>query len=76
LTPVFYPKAFVPPALRWLVDLNPLYHLIAPFQFLIHGQDLRQFGISLMVAAGNAAALWCLAAWIWIRRRNTVLFYV
>jgi len=76
LTPIFYPKAFVPEGLRWLVDINPLYHLIAPFQALIHGGNGAQFAYSLAAAAGTSALLWLLASLVWWRRRNMVFFYV
>lgn len=76
LTPIFYPRNFVPSALQWLVDINPLYRLIAPFQILIHGQSTVLFSYSLAMAALTAALLWGLAIWLWFRRRNMVLFYV
>ncbi len=76
LTPIFYPRAFVPEGLQWLTAVNPIYRLIAPFQILIHDFSWNAFLPALTWAFVTAAALWFAAAWVWVRKRNQVYFYV
>jgi ABC-type polysaccharide/polyol phosphate export permease len=35
LTPIFYPPSFIPENYRWIVDINPLYIIIAPIRLCL-----------------------------------------
>jgi ABC-type polysaccharide/polyol phosphate export permease len=76
LTPIFYPRSFVPAGLQWLTAINPIYRLISPFQVLIHDYSRPAFSAAIGGAALTAALLWALALAVWWRRRNLVYFYV
>lgn len=76
LTPIFYPVSFVPPEFRVLIQINPLYRLIVPFQILMTDYDPNAFGISLFFASGIACGFLGLAALTWEKRRNDVYFNV
>ena len=56
LTPIIYPKEILPTAVRpWLVEANPLNHLVALFRVpLCEGRFPD--GVSCLVAGGTAAA--------------------
>lgn len=76
LTPIFYPRDFVPHGLRWLIAINPLYYMIEPFQILIHSYEPAAFAAATGTAALTAMLLWAAALWVWSSRRNLVYFYV
>jgi lipopolysaccharide transport system permease protein len=76
LTPVFYPREMVPEGLRWLIELNPFYRLISPFQILIHNFDPSAFIWALAWSFMTAVALMALAAFSWERRKHLVYHYV
>jgi ABC-type polysaccharide/polyol phosphate export permease len=76
LTPIFYPVSLVPPEYRILIQINPIYRLIVPFQILMTEYDSNAFGISLFYASGIACGFLGLAALTWEKRRNDVYFNV
>jgi ABC-type polysaccharide/polyol phosphate export permease len=76
LTPVFYPREMVPEAFRWLIEINPFFRLISPFQILIHDFDLSAFIGALVWSSLTAGALMMLAAFTWRRRKHLVYHYV
>lgn len=76
LTPIFYPREMVPEAFRWLIEINPFFRLISPFQILIHNFDLLAFVQSLAWSALTAGVLMALAMFNWERRKHLVYHYV
>jgi lipopolysaccharide transport system permease protein len=76
LTPIFYRRDFVPDGLQWLISLNPFYHLIAPFQVLVHDFQWPLFYESMLYSLLTSFVLLTLAYVWWSRRRNQVYFYV
>jgi ABC-type polysaccharide/polyol phosphate export permease len=69
VTPVFYPKEYIPTNWQWIVDFNPAIYLLNPFRSLIYFGDgtfwmasLKGFGVSLV--------LFLTAVIIWKRKRN------
>ncbi len=58
LTPIFYPIEFMPAEYRWMVNLNPLYHLITPMRDIVYGKIENDFfvhlGKSYTVALGSS----------------------
>lgn len=76
LTPIFYPREMIPSQLQWLVDLNPFFRLISPFQILIHNFDAGRFSQSLLLSFLTAAGLLVVAAMVWHRKKHLVYHYV
>lgn len=61
LTPVAYPASMVPERWRWMIDVNPIAHLVQVWQQVLLGQpvDGRQLGVAALssVVACGAGAL-------------------
>lgn len=76
LTPIFYSKEFIPTEWRWLIELNPFFHLIDPFQILIHDFTWNTFAFSLSTSCLTSGLLLTMATAIWQRQKSLVYFYV
>lgn len=76
ITPIFYSKNLIPLEWRWLVTINPFFHLIEPFQILIHNFTWETFLISTISSFLTSAVLVMSAAWVWRRQKSLVYFYV
>jgi ABC-type polysaccharide/polyol phosphate export permease len=76
LTPIFYPIQFVPEHLRWLIELNPFYHLINPFKILVYSREDWDWVLPLLRSAGWACALSFGSHLYWRRRRNELYLHV
>jgi ABC-type polysaccharide/polyol phosphate export permease len=70
LTPVFYPKEFVPHEYQWMISVNPVVYLIDPFRTVIYQNDLGLFFISVLKGMAVAIGLISLSFYTWNRRRN------
>ncbi len=70
LTPVFYPKSFVPLEWQWLVEVNPMVYFIDPMRLLIYERDFVGFGLALLWSTGVALLFCGLAYLVWKRKRN------
>ncbi|MFP5490937.1 MAG: ABC transporter permease [Bacteriovoracia bacterium] len=42
LTPIFYPPDYVPHSLQWIINLNPIYLIIAPFRSALYGGSMQE----------------------------------
>jgi ABC-type polysaccharide/polyol phosphate export permease len=63
LTPIIYPRSILPPTAYWLVDANPIHHLVAFFRTpLYEGRlpDPASGAIALGTAAGALLLGWML----------------
>jgi lipopolysaccharide transport system permease protein len=56
LTPIFYPRDFVPEQYRWFLDVNPMTALISPFQVLSQEAGFAGWFLKMLAAMGVAAA--------------------
>jgi ABC-type polysaccharide/polyol phosphate export permease len=70
LTPVFYPKEFVPNDYQWMINANPAVYLIEPFRTVIYQNDVGLFFISFLKGMAVALGLISLSFYTWKRRRN------
>lgn len=70
LTPIFYPKSYVPVEFHWIVDLNPLIYLIAPFRMIIHSDNLSGFGTALWQSYLTGMIFLIIALFVWERKQN------
>jgi ABC-type polysaccharide/polyol phosphate export permease len=75
LTPIFYPIKFVPEGLRGMIALNPLYHLVLPFQMLLTG-TLSDFMGAMLQALVAGTILLVAGVGLWRASRNSVYLYV
>jgi ABC-type polysaccharide/polyol phosphate export permease len=69
ITPVFYPKSYIPVKWQWLVDINPAVYLLNPFRSVIYFEG-NTFWIDLLKALGISILLLCIAVGVWKRKRN------
>jgi lipopolysaccharide transport system permease protein len=70
LTPVFYPREYVPMQFRWLVDINPILYFIEPFRAIIHSSNTDEF-FSILLKSIGASVLFSLIAYVtWKRKQN------
>ncbi len=76
LTPIFYPRSFIPEALQWMVTVNPLFHLINPFQILIHDFDWQAFQWAMAGSLLTSGLLLSAAIVSWQSRRHSVYLHV
>jgi lipopolysaccharide transport system permease protein len=70
LTPIFYPIEFVPQEYLWIVDLNPIYHLINPFRTLISQSELQGTLPIFLKSYGVAFGSIIVAYLIWKKKQN------
>lgn len=65
LTPVMYPESILPPALRRLLELNPMVHLLRLFREPIYAGELptlAAFALGAAIAVVTAVAGWLVFA--------------
>jgi lipopolysaccharide transport system permease protein len=70
LTPIFYPREYVPMEWQWLIDVNPLLYLIDPFRALVHSASISEFGVALVKSTLVALGLGVAGIILWKRKRN------
>jgi len=69
VTPVFYPKEYIPTNWQWIVDFNPAIYLLNPFRSLIYFSD-GTFWMACLNGFGVSLVLFLAAVMIWKRKRN------
>jgi ABC-type polysaccharide/polyol phosphate export permease len=72
-TPIIYPSEIVPDRLRWLFNLNPMYHLVETFRAPIHAGRLAE--PDRWAAAAAAALLALIAGWWFFSRKADEIAY-
>lgn len=70
LTPIFYPKEFVPENYQWMIDLNPILYFIEPFRILIHGPGLEHFFPVFLKSIAAALFFSLIAFFVWRNKQN------
>ncbi|OFZ21447.1 MAG: hypothetical protein A2X94_08035 [Bdellovibrionales bacterium GWB1_55_8] len=70
VTPIFYPKEFVPDQYQWLIGINPIYVLIEPVRICIYSFSSEGFIGSLAKATVCAALFGVAAVTYWKRMKN------
>lgn len=74
LTPVFYPRHYVPEHLRWIIDWNFLVYIIEPFRTLFLAPSWGEFLFSVAKGVGVSIIVIIVAWWTW-RRRQVAFYY-
>jgi lipopolysaccharide transport system permease protein len=76
ITPIFYPREFIPAAFQWMVDVNPLYAIIEPVRACLYHFNIAYFfsasAKGVMVTLGLAA----ISILNWRRSRNEFYFQI
>jgi ABC-2 type transport system permease protein len=68
LAPVFYPFSIVPERFRFIVELNPLYHVLNLFRDMLYGNSIGSLD-DYLIAGGYALAALALGGWLFTRGR-------
>jgi len=69
LTPIFYPPEAIPPHLKWLLNLNPMYHVVQAYRdVIIEGRLPGRLQIGVLGAMALASFL--LGHWFFRRSKN------
>ncbi len=76
LTPIFYPIELVPPSIRWLVQLNPLYLMIRPFQTALIRFAWLPFARDCLSSAAVSIVGLPLASAYWRRKKNEIYLHL
>ena len=69
ITPVFYPKDFIPENWIWIANINPAIYLLEPFRSVIYFNG-DHFWISILKGCATSACLILLTILTWKRKRN------
>jgi lipopolysaccharide transport system permease protein len=74
LTPVFYPREYVPDHFRWIIDVNPFVYIIEPFRWLFLSPSWDEFMMWLLKGLAVSLGFLLLSILIWKRKRNEFYF--
>lgn len=69
ITPVFYPKDFIPANWQWIIKINPAVYLLEPFRSVIYFEGTG-FWMSILQGLAVSIGLSVLAVLTWKRKRN------
>lgn len=72
LTPIFYPKIYVPEKWHWMVDVNPIVYLLEPFRRIVYF-GASDFWLTFLQGISVSLAMGVIAYLVWKRKRN--VFY-
>ncbi len=77
LTPIFYPKSYVPEKYQFLVDFNPIYHILHPFKASLYSFDgLQSLVDPTLMALLVATIFWIIALVTWRHKRNEFYLHI
>ena len=69
LTPIFYPPEAIPPHLKWMLNLNPMYHVVQAYRdVIIEGRLPGRLQIGVLGAMALTSFL--LGHWFFRRSKN------
>jgi homopolymeric O-antigen transport system permease protein len=69
LTPIFYPPEAIPPHLHWMLNLNPMYHVVQAYRDLIIEQHLPHWK-PMTALAGMSLSAFLIGHWFFRRCKN------
>lgn len=76
LTPIFYPREFVPESFQWAVDFNPIYMLIQVFRGSLYEFNLHNYMTLMGISSLLTIVLLGLAYIFWKRKRNEFYLFL
>ena len=74
LTPIFYPRQLIPPALEWYVHINLFALLLAPFQTVAVGTSMDSYGADLAISFLVSLSIIVISIVYWKRKKNEIYF--
>jgi ABC-type polysaccharide/polyol phosphate export permease len=69
ITPVFYPREYIPAEWLWIIKVNPAVYLLEPFRSVIYF-DAPVFWMNILKALAVSIGLLLIAVLTWKRKRN------
>jgi len=69
LTPIFYPPEAIPPHLKWMLNLNPMYHVVQAYRDVIIEQQLPRLA-QVATLAAMACTAFLVGHWFFRRSKN------
>lgn len=76
LTPIFYPREFVPSSFQWAVDYNPIYMLIQVFRGSLYDFSLTNYMMLMGTSSLLTIILLVFAYIFWRRKRNEFYLFL
>ncbi len=76
LTPIFYPEQMVPEGFRFLLNFNPFYILIKPFQIALWSFDMQLYFLALFQSLFCSIIICLIALFIWKKRKNELYLHI
>ena len=74
-TPLFYPVSIIPDQFRWIISLNPLYHLVECFRTCAIYGGIPTLWQNLICALLAVFSLGC-GLWVFYRKQDRFILYV
>lgn len=74
LTPIFYPRSFVPDRYQWIITCNPIAILLEPIQLLSQDVLPPTYLSSLAASVGVAICFVLLSVGLWNWKKNAIYF--
>jgi ABC-2 type transport system permease protein len=75
LTPIIYPIEIVPENLRWIIQLNPMYHLVTLFRTVVLEGALPGVGEILITTAIGIVSL-AIGWWVFTKRSDEFAYRI
>lgn len=76
VTPIFYPIEFVPLEFRWMIEINPFYHLINPYRFTLYQPLSMELVPIILKAFAWALGLSAVSALYWRKKKNELFIAI
>ena len=76
VTPIFYQKSLLPPAIQQAVEYNPLYIFIKPFQNILYKYDFELYWNSMFFAFITLIVFALVSIIFWKRKRDGLYFQI
>ena len=76
ITPIFYPKDLIPAKYQWLINYNPLFILIKPFQSIFWRYDISLFVKDSLNSLVLIFLITTFCILFWRRKKNDIYFNI
>lgn len=76
LTPIFYPPSFIPAQYQWIIGINPLYMIIAPFRACLYDTPLLEILTMQLKGVLVVFILGLIFKTYWKKCKNEILFKI
>ena len=76
LTPIFYSPEYIPENYRWLVNFNPYYIVIRPFQLVLNNYGEIQIAPSFFTATILCVVISLLALFVWKKAKRKIYYFI